>query len=164
MRSGRKNRIGCDMRLLQILADSVVDGPGLRTVIFFAGCPHHCPGCHNPESWASDGGQDYTVDQVIQQIEQIGSRRITISGGEPFFQPTALVELVAALAGYEIYLFTGYTLDQLMRDEQARWVLARIDCLIDGRYVQTLPDHSLRIRGSTNQRILKADALKNYLS
>ena len=152
------------MRLLQILADSVVDGPGLRTVIFFAGCPHQCAGCHNPESWASDGGHYYTVDQVIQQIEQIGSRRITISGGEPFFQPAALVELVAALAGYEIYLFTGYTLDQLMRNEQARWVLARIDCLIDGRYVQTLPDHSLRIRGSTNQRILKADALKNYLS
>ena len=152
------------MRLLQILADSVVDGPGLRSVIFFAGCPHQCAGCHNPESWASDGGHYYTVDQVIQQIEQIGSRRITISGGEPFFQPAALVELVAALAGYDIYLFTGYTLEQLMRDEQARWVLARIDCLIDGRYVQTLPDHSLRIRGSTNQRILKAYALKNYLS
>ncbi|OIN68248.1 anaerobic ribonucleoside-triphosphate reductase activating protein [Exiguobacterium sp. KRL4] len=152
------------MRLLQILADSVVDGPGLRTVIFFAGCPHHCPGCHNPDSWLVEGGADYSVAEVVEQLRTLGSRRITISGGEPFLQRTALVELIAALAGYEIYLFTGYTMEQLLREEQSKWILSRIDCLIDGRYVQALPDHSLLIRGSTNQRILKADALKTYLS
>ncbi|AFS70164.1 MULTISPECIES: anaerobic ribonucleoside-triphosphate reductase activating protein [Exiguobacterium] len=152
------------MRLLQILADSVVDGPGLRTVVFFAGCPHHCPGCHNPDSWLVEGGADYSVAEVVEQIHMLGSRRITISGGEPFLQRSALVELIAALAGYEIYLFTGYTIEQLLRQEQTQWILSRIDCLIDGRYVRSLHDPSLSIRGSTNQRIILKNELRAFLS
>ncbi|RDB34574.1 anaerobic ribonucleoside-triphosphate reductase activating protein [Exiguobacterium sp. RIT594] len=151
------------MRLLHILADSVVDGPGLRTVIFFAGCPHQCAGCHNPESWAMDGGADYTVRQVLEQIEGIGSRRITISGGEPFLQRTALAELVHALAGCDIYLFTGYRIEQLLDDAQARQILSQIDGLVDGRYIKTLHDSSLSIRGSTNQRILTREQLQTFL-
>jgi len=151
------------MRLLQILADSVVDGPGLRTVVFFAGCPHHCPGCHNPDSWAVEGGEDCSVEQVIEQIQQTGSYRVTISGGEPFLQQQALSELVHALTGYDIYLFTGYRLEQLLDDTQARQILSQVDCLIDGRYIQRLHDHSLAIRGSTNQRIFNREQLQLIL-
>lgn len=151
------------MRLLQILADSVVDGPGLRTVVFFAGCPHHCPGCHNPDSWAVEGGEDCSVQQVVEQIQQMGSHRVTISGGEPFLQQQALYELVNVLSGYDIYLFTGYRLEQLLDDDLARRILSRIDGLIDGRYIQTLHDHSLAIRGSTNQRIFNREQLQHVL-
>lgn len=151
------------MRLLQILADSVVDGPGLRTVVFFAGCPHHCPGCHNPDSWAVEGGEDCSVQQVVEQIQQMGLHRVTISGGEPFLQQQALYELVNALTGYDIYLFTGYRLEQLLDDDLARRILSRIDGLIDGRYIQTLHDHSLAIRGSTNQRIFNREQLQHVL-
>ena len=151
------------MRLLQILADSVVDGPGLRTVIFFAGCPHHCPGCHNPDSWALEGGEDYSVQQVVEQIQQMGSYRVTISGGEPFLQQQALDELVDALTGYDLYLFTGYRIEQLLGDVQARRILSRVDGLIDGRYIQRLHDHSLAIRGSTNQRIFNRKQLQHIL-
>ncbi|WP_026828779.1 anaerobic ribonucleoside-triphosphate reductase activating protein [Exiguobacterium artemiae] len=150
------------MRLLHILADSVVDGPGLRTVIFFAGCPHHCAGCHNPDSWAVEGGEDYSLQHVVEQIRQIGSHRVTISGGEPFLQQEALYELINALTGYDIYLFTGYRLEQLLDDALARRILSRVDGLIDGRYIKTLHDYSLSIRGSTNQRILNKKQLQSF--
>ena len=103
------------------------------------------------------------MEQVIEQIQQMGSYRVTISGGEPFLQQQALSELVNVLSGYDIYLFTGYRLEQLLDDTQARQILSQVDCLIDGRYIQRLHDHSLAIRGSTNQRIFNREQLQLIL-
>ena len=146
------------MRVLSVLEESVVDGPGIRTVIFTAGCPHRCPGCHNPESWNPRGGQDVSVADLLAQIEQSGWDGVTISGGEPFLQPEELARLVdgCKVLQKNVWVYTGYTLEQLqaMNDEFVTSVLDRADVLVDGRFEQPLMDRSLRFRGSSNQRII----------
>ncbi|WP_215191023.1 anaerobic ribonucleoside-triphosphate reductase activating protein [Exiguobacterium sp. s7] len=146
------------MRVLSVLEESVVDGPGIRTVIFTAGCPHRCPGCHNPESWNPRGGQDVSVADLLAQIEQSGWDGVTISGGEPFLQPEELARLVdgCKVLQKNVWVYTGYTLEQLqaMHDEFVTRVLDRADVLVDGRFEQPLMDRSLRFRGSSNQRII----------
>ncbi|KGI85297.1 ribonucleoside-triphosphate reductase activating protein [Exiguobacterium mexicanum] len=146
------------MRVLSVLEESVVDGPGIRTVIFTAGCPHRCPGCHNPESWNPRGGQDVSVADLLAQIEQSGWDGVTISGGEPFLQPEELARLVdgCKVLQKNVWVYTGYTLEQLqaMHDEFVTNVLDRADVLVDGRFEQPLMDRSLRFRGSSNQRII----------
>lgn len=152
------------VQLLSIVADSVVDGPGLRTVIFFAGCPHRCRGCHNPSSWSLAAGTPYSTRDVIKWVKGIGSKRITLSGGEPFAQIEALEQLVLVLRpDYEIYLFTGYRIEDLVKDERACRILRQLDCLIDGPYMEQFHDTSLAIRGSTNQRILSAKQIEEYI-
>ncbi|WP_214847954.1 anaerobic ribonucleoside-triphosphate reductase activating protein [Exiguobacterium sp. s193] len=152
------------VRLLSIVADSVVDGPGLRTVIFFAGCPHRCRGCHNPSSWSPEAGTHYSTRDVIKWVKEIGSKRITLSGGEPFAQREALEQLVLVLRpDHEIYLYTGYRIEHLINDERACRILQKVDCLIDGPYMEQLHDTSLAIRGSTNQRILSAKQIEEYI-
>lgn len=146
------------MRVLSVLNESVVDGPGIRTVIFTAGCPHRCPGCHNPESWNPRGGEDVPVEDLLTRIEQSGWDGVTVSGGEPFLQPEALARLVdgCKVLQKNVWVYTGYTFEQLqgMDDEYVTSVLDRADVLVDGRFEQPLMDRSLRFRGSSNQRII----------
>lgn len=146
------------MRVLSVLEESVVDGPGIRTVIFTAGCPHRCPGCHNPESWNPRGGQDVSVEDLLERVKQSGWDGVTISGGEPFLQPEHLAQLVEGCKALQknVWVYTGYTLEQLqaMHNEFVTSVLNRADVLVDGRFEQSLMDRSLRFRGSSNQRII----------
>ncbi|TCI74056.1 MULTISPECIES: anaerobic ribonucleoside-triphosphate reductase activating protein [Exiguobacterium] len=146
------------MRVLSVLDESVVDGPGIRTVIFTAGCPHRCLGCHNPESWNPRGGEDVPVEDLLARIEQSGWDGVTVSGGEPFLQPEALARLVDGCKALQknVWVYTGYTIEQLqsMDDEYVTSVLDRADVLVDGRFEQPLMDRSLRFRGSSNQRII----------
>ncbi|MCT4775755.1 MULTISPECIES: anaerobic ribonucleoside-triphosphate reductase activating protein [Exiguobacterium] len=146
------------MRVLSVLDESVVDGPGIRTVIFTAGCPHRCPGCHNPESWNPRGGEDVAIENLLSRIEQSGWDGVTVSGGEPFLQPEALARLVDGCKALQknVWVYTGYTFEQLqaMGDEHVTSVLDRADVLVDGRFEQPLMDRSLRFRGSSNQRII----------
>ncbi|WP_058763489.1 anaerobic ribonucleoside-triphosphate reductase activating protein [Exiguobacterium chiriqhucha] len=146
------------MRVLSVLDESVVDGPGIRTVIFTAGCPHRCLGCHNPESWNPRGGEDVLVEDLLTRIEQSGWDGVTVSGGEPFLQPEALARLVDGCKALQknVWVYTGYTFEQLqgMDDEYVTSVLDRADVLVDGRFEQPLMDRSLRFRGSSNQRII----------
>ncbi|MFC4682958.1 anaerobic ribonucleoside-triphosphate reductase activating protein [Exiguobacterium sp. s149] len=146
------------MLVLSVLNESVVDGPGIRTVIFTAGCPHRCPGCHNPESWNPRGGEDVPVEDLLTRIEQSGWDGVTVSGGEPFLQPEALSRLVDGCKALQknVWVYTGYTFEQLqgMDDEYVTSVLDRADVLVDGRFEQPLMDRSLRFRGSSNQRII----------
>ncbi|WP_214755880.1 MULTISPECIES: anaerobic ribonucleoside-triphosphate reductase activating protein [unclassified Exiguobacterium] len=146
------------MRVLSVLDESVVDGPGIRTVIFTAGCPHRCLGCHNPESWNPRGGEDVPVEDLLTRIEQSGWDGVTVSGGEPFLQPEALARLVDGCKALQknVWVYTGYTFEQLqaMDDEHVTSVLDRADVLVDGRFEQPLMDRSLRFRGSSNQRII----------
>ena len=132
------------LNLSGIAQDSIVDGPGIRTTIFAQGCPHHCPGCHNPETWAFGCGTDVDVQQVLKIVQANPlCRGVTFSGGEPFAQAEA---------------FAGYTFEELLRSPAHRCLLETIDVLIDGPYLEAQRSLELNFRGSRNQRILNVPA------
>ena len=146
------------LNLSGIVSDSIVDGPGIRTAIFSQGCPHHCPGCHNPETWAFGCGTDLPVEAVVDIVQSNPlCRGVTFSGGEPFAQAEAFARLAALLKenGYEVASYSGYTFEELMQGTEAqKQLLANIDVLIDGRFVLAEKSLEIAFRGSRNQRIL----------
>lgn len=145
------------MRVLRIFEGTSVDGPGLRTAIYFAGCSHHCPGCHNPQSWDADGGTDMSVEQIMEIVADAGWN-VTFSGGDPLMQdiPTLceLANRIHAL-GLNVWCYTGYTIEQIRTLDHLAPILSHIDVLVDGRFEQSLRDTSLQFRGSSNQRIIR---------
>ncbi len=146
-----------------ILYDSVVDGPGLRTVVFFQGCPHGCIGCHNPDSWVFEEKTLYNVKDLVNEvINKSSEKKVTISGGEPFSQKEVLLDLVKLLKNEEFHIcvYTGYLYEELKSDEVANDVLNNIDILIDGKFELDKIDHSNSFIGSTNQRIIKLNQKK----
>ena len=144
--------------LAGIAGDSIVDGPGIRTTIFTQGCPHHCPGCHNPETWAFGRGTPMEEERVLDIVRSNPlCRAVTFSGGEPFSQAGALAELGRRLKaeGYEVASYTGYTFEQLLDGSaEQRELLATLDVLIDGPFLLAERSLELNFRGSRNQRIL----------
>ena len=146
------------LELSGIVSDSIVDGPGIRTTIFSQGCPHHCPGCHNPETWAFGCGTRIPVDAVVEIVESNPlCRGVTFSGGEPFAQAEGFARLARVLKekGYEIASYSGYTFEELLRGSEAQKELLRsIDILIDGRFILAQKSLEIAFRGSRNQRIL----------
>ncbi|MBQ2928318.1 MAG: anaerobic ribonucleoside-triphosphate reductase activating protein [Oscillospiraceae bacterium] len=141
-----------------IVSDSIVDGPGIRTTIFSQGCPHHCPGCHNPETWAFGCGTQIPEEAVVEIVQSNPlCRGVTFSGGEPFAQAGSFARLAALLKekGYEIASYSGYTFEELLRGTpEQRELLAAIDILIDGPFVLAQKSLEIAFRGSRNQRIL----------
>lgn len=150
------------VRLAGFVGDSIVDGPGLRCALFCQGCPHGCPGCHNPDTWPFTGGTLHLPDELFARIQGYPlCRAVTFSGGEPFAQSTALLPLATRLraAGYELASYTGYTFEALMAGSETQQALLHtLDTLIDGPFVLAQRDLTLRFRGSTNQRILNIPA------
>lgn len=147
------------IKLAGMVAESIVDGPGIRCAVFVQGCPHACEGCHNPQTHDFTGGTDTDVDTLLATIcKHPFVKAVTLSGGEPFCQAEALAELAVALRakGYDIMAFSGFTFEQLLAMEQpaVRTVLEQLSILIDGRFEQQNRDISLRFRGSSNQRVL----------
>lgn len=146
------------LSLYGFVGDSIVDGPGLRCVIFAQGCPHNCEGCHNPESHTFSGGTAYTPLQIFEKIQKFPlCKGVTFSGGEPFCQAEGLYQLALLLkqAGYELAAYTGYTFEQLQQGSQPQQqFLSLLDTLIDGPFTLSQRDLTLRFRGSQNQRIL----------
>lgn len=144
--------------LAGIMTDSIVDGPGIRTTIFVQGCVHHCKGCHNPQSWAFEGGTDKTVQELYEIIKKNPlCHGVTFSGGEPFCQPLPLATLAKTLKaeGYEIASYSGYTFEELLQGtSEQKQLLETLDILVDGRFELALRNLDLRFRGSENQRIL----------
>ena len=150
------------LNLSGIVSDSIVDGPGIRTCIFSQGCPHHCHGCHNPETWAFGCGTDMEEEQLraIVQSNPL-CKGVTFSGGEPFAQPEGFARLAKMLKqhGYEVASYSGYTFEQLLQgSEDQRNLLQSIDVLIDGPFVLAEKSLELCYRGSRNQRILNVPA------
>ncbi len=140
-----------------IINDSVVDGPGLRTVIFTQGCPHHCKGCHNAQSWSNKDNDVWDVDKLINHIKKISSfKKVTISGGEPFLQNKAVLKICKSLKedDFNIYIYSGYVFENLIKDDINLEILKNVDYLVDGPFKEDLKDTSLSIFGSTNQRII----------
>lgn len=146
-----------ELRISGIIDDSIVDGPGVRYVIFTQGCPHHCPGCHNPETHAFEGGTFITAEHVLNDLKNHKYiKGITFSGGEPMAQPEALAEFVGALkdAGYHVMIFSGYTFEEIQQDGQRKKALERADILIDGRFILAEKSLEVKFRGSKNQRAI----------
>ena len=146
------------LELSGIVSDSIVDGPGIRTTIFSQGCPHHCPGCHNPDTWAFGCGTQIPVEAVVEIVESNPlCRGVTFSGGEPFAQAEGFARLARVLKekGSEIASYSGYTFEELLRGSEAQKELLRsIDILIDGRFILAQKSLEIAFRGSQNQRIL----------
>lgn len=144
------------MRILDILHDSIVDGKGLRTVIFFAGCPHRCHGCQNPQSWDYKNGIEWAEAEIFQEIMQNELSNVTFSGGEPFLQVREVAPLAHKLKqeGKNIWCYTGYLFEELKQNPDHAPLLEHIDVLVDGRFNLTKRDLSLCYKGSSNQRII----------
>ena len=141
-----------------IVGDSIVDGPGIRTTIFSQGCPHHCPGCHNPETWAFGCGTQMEEEQIVQIVKSNPlCRGVTFSGGEPFSQAAGFAKLAKLLKeqNYEVASYSGYTFEALFQGTPEQQELLRsIDILIDGPFIQSEKSLELAFCGSRNQRIL----------
>jgi len=150
------------LNLSGIVSDSIVDGPGIRTTVFAQGCPHCCPGCHNPETWPFEGGTAVNEEQILSVVrENPLCRGVTFSGGEPFAQAEGFARLGRMLkgAGYEVAAYTGYTFEELVggTPEQLE-LLKTVDVLIDGPFRMEEKSLELPFRGSKNQRILNVPA------
>lgn len=141
--------------------ESIVDGPGFRYVVFVQGCPHHCPGCHNPQSHTFEGGTPYTARDLFSQFQENPLLSgVTLSGGEPFCQAEALCELAQLVkdTGKTVVAYSGYTLEQLLEKSKIEPAILRLlhltDTLIDGPYIESRRNLELLFRGSDNQRII----------
>ena len=151
-----------NMRIAGIVNDSIVDGPGLRLAIFAQGCPHHCPGCHNPESHDFSGGSDMDTEKIIARMDANPLLDgITLTGGEPFEQPEAcrILADAAHARGLNVWAYSGYTFEQLCAVPEKRRLLEACDVLVDGPFLLAERSLDLRFRGSKNQRVLKVAEL-----
>ena len=147
-----------NIRIAGVVNDSIVDGPGFRLAVFTQGCPHHCPGCHNPNTHDFSGGMDEDTDKIINQMqENILLDGLTLTGGEPFCQPEACLELAKAAhaAGLNVWSYSGYTFEELLNGKEAwKLLLNELDVLVDGRFELEKRTLECRFRGSSNQRLI----------
>lgn len=145
------------VRILDILEETMADGPGFRTSIYCAGCAHHCSGCHNPQSWDFQAGREMSVQELLDIIKADEFSDVTFSGGDPLYQVEAFTELARRIkeeTGKNIWCYTGFTYEEILSDERLRQILPYIDTLVDGPFIQELRDTELHFRGSSNQRII----------
>lgn len=147
------------IRIAGIVKESVVDGPGVRYVVFTQGCFHNCPGCHNPETHDINGGKEMDVEDIIKDLK--GNKLldgVTFSGGEPFLHSRQLSYIASEIKsmGLNIVAYTGYKYEELTSsdDKNIKELLNLTDILIDGRFRLDQKDISLKFRGSRNQRVL----------
>lgn len=143
------------IRVLKILPGTSVDGPGMRTSIYLAGCRHQCPGCHNPQSWDENGGTAMSIGEILNIVEE-NEMPVTLTGGDPLFQARALLPLCQSLKdkGINVWCYTGYKFEEILRDSTLSQLLPYIDVLVDGPFISTLRDTTLHFRGSSNQRLI----------
>lgn len=147
------------LRIAGIQQDSIVDGPGIRCVIFTQGCPHRCPGCHNPQTHDPEGGRAADVQEILTQIagNPLASG-VTFSGGEPFVQAKALVPVAEGVKkmGKHLMIYTGYLYEQLANshEPEVQRLLMLADVLVDGPFMMEERDLTLPYRGSANQRVI----------
>lgn len=137
--------------------DSVVDGEGVRTVLWTQGCPHACKGCHNPQTHSFDGGALVDVDYIIEELKTIKNQDgITLSGGDPVCQSDACYEIAKAAheMGLNVWCYSGFTFEKMLLNPKHRRLLDQVDVLVDGKYVEEERSLNLYFRGSRNQRII----------
>ena len=143
------------LRVVEIIPGTTVDGPGFRTAIYFAGCAHKCPGCHNPSTWPFDAGRDMTIDEIMQIIDA-ERYDVTFSGGDPMYQAESIISLAKTLkeSGYNIWCYTGFKYEEIKKIPAMSALLPYLDVLVDGPFIESQKDISLLFRGSANQRLI----------
>lgn len=145
------------LSILNIVEDTTVDGPGFRTAIYCAGCPNACPGCHNPESWNIHNGKMMETDEILAYILEDEFANVTFSGGDPMFQADGFAELaqkIKANSSKNIWCYTGFRYENLLKCPEQADLLRWVDVLVDGRFMEALKDSDLLFRGSSNQRLI----------
>ena len=147
------------MRIANWISDSIVDGPGLRLTVFTQGCPHRCPGCHNPETWDPAGGREVPLEELEALLAADPLLQgLTLSGGEPFLQAGDCASLArrARRRGLDVWTYTGYRYEDLVEAGRADWeaLLAATDVLVDGPFLQAQKSYAALFRGSGNQRLI----------
>lgn len=146
-------------RISGVIQESIVDGPGMRATVFFQGCPHNCEGCHNPQTHDPNGGSEKDTAEILKPIlENIILDGVTLSGGEPFMQAEAAVEIAQAAqgAGLNVWTYTGYTLEEIFNSGKDSWMelLQLTDVLVDGRFIKSQRTLDKPFAGSKNQRLI----------
>ena len=145
----------------EIQMDSVVDGEGIRSVIWFQGCNHKCFNCQNPETWDFEGGTKVAIEDVKKQIRELEFQQgVTFSGGDPLYQLDAFIELAKEVhnCNMDVWVYTGFTYEELIKlskdDKKYLDALKQIDVLVDGPFINKLKSFNVKFRGSSNQRII----------
>lgn len=145
------------LRIMDIIYSSAVDGSGFRDTLFVNYCPHRCDGCHNPETWDKKNGRDVTLKEVYESLTKSDITNITYSGGEPFCQAEKLAMLSEEIrknTNKTIWIYSGYTFEQIVADEKKLRLLELCDVLVDGRFDKNQAKLNMRFKGSENQRII----------
>ena len=163
------NTITEPIRLAGIIEDSIVDGPGMRFVLFVQGCPHQCEGCHNPEAQDFAGGFDADIYKIAERIEKSRAKKLTFSGGEPFCQARELAKIAQLIQsqqrGIEIITYTGYLYEELLEKAESepgiKELLTVTNYLVDGKFEQNKKTLDWFYRGSSNQRIFDVTCYPN---
>lgn len=155
------------IRITGVVRESIVDGPGIRFVVFAQGCPHRCKGCHNEASHDFSAGNECKTEKIVSEIEKDPLiSGVTFSGGEPFCQPEGFLDLAMKLKEKKINIlaFTGYTYEELAKiqekNESVKKLIENIDVLIDGPFVWEKRDLTQQFRGSANQRYIDLNATR----
>lgn len=143
------------IRVLDIIAGTTVDGVGLRTSIYVAGCRHQCEGCHNRHSWDFEAGVPMSVDEIMARVEE-EDFNVTLTGGDPLWQVEKILPLAQAIKakGYTLWCYTGFVWEQIIESPELSAILEYADVIVDGRFVASERDVTLRFKGSANQRII----------
>lgn len=151
-----------EIRIAGTVSESIVDGPGFRYTVFVQGCPHNCPGCHNPQTHDLNAGKLVDTDELFNEcIEDPLNKGVTFSGGEPFLQAAALYELGKRFKerGMSLWCYSGWTWEELQaRGEEVQKLLSITDVLVDGKFIEERRTLSLQFRGSDNQRLVDVQA------
>ena len=155
------------MKYAGIIKNDIAAAPGVCVSFFTQGCPHHCPGCHNPETWDFEGGKEFTPEVIDEILEALTAnnimRSLAIQGGEPLCVENEFLTLLIVKTVKEkfpdvkIYIWTGYYFNSLPNTPYIKQILELTDCLIDGPYIEEERDITLPMRGSRNQNIIYFD-------
>ena len=149
-----------NIRILDIKYGTSVDGIGLRTSLYCAGCENQCPGCHNPQSWDDQGGEELSVEELFRLIVD-ADMNVTFTGGDPMFHPegfTKLARLIKTHTNKNIWCYTGYRFEDILLHPSRKALLGLCDVLVDGPFILSEKDLTLTFRGSRNQRIIDVQA------
>ncbi|MDE6536923.1 MAG: anaerobic ribonucleoside-triphosphate reductase activating protein [Muribaculaceae bacterium] len=143
------------INILNIIRGTTVDGPGFRTSIYFAGCSHECPGCHNPASWDFSAGTPYSLDEILEIVEE-EDFDVTLSGGDPLYHPEFTSLLIDAVnrMKHNVWVYTGFTWEEIIESERLLNAVKGAQVVVDSPFKIELRDPDLLFRGSSNQRLI----------
>lgn len=145
------------LMLMDIMDYTTSDGPGFRTSVYCSGCNHACKNCQNPQTWNILNGKPTEVKEIFEHIAANDLANVTFSGGDPFYQPKAFSELARMIkfnTDKDIWCYTGFTIEEIFKDEKLMELLRWVDVLVDGRFEEDKKDPDLLFRGSSNQRLI----------